>query len=94
MPTFDEHFRDVVRENGQPIVLSPYGFKVKEINGQKFMCCMTKEEWEQFCEEHHMPRHPNDNCNMSSIGHCHGYCNGGYNCVPAAFDNGATCGCA
>jgi hypothetical protein len=94
MPTFEEIFRDVVRENGQPVVLSPYGFKIMEVDGKKFMCCMTKEEWEKFCDIHQINHRPDDFCWMSSPGHCYGDCGGGPNCVPASFDNGATCGCA
>jgi hypothetical protein len=47
----DALLKDVVRENGRPVVISPYGFKVGEIEGKKYMIAMSKEENDEFRKE-------------------------------------------
>ena len=40
--------KDVVTENGRPVFLSRYGWKVEELDGKKYVMAMSKEESESF----------------------------------------------
>lgn len=69
--------REVVKENGRPVVLSRYGFKIVELDGRKYMMAMTKEEFDNFVDRSGAT--PKDGfCIVDDYAHCYpqGGCRG------------------
>ena len=42
---------DVEKEDGRPVIVSQYGFRVREIEGKKYLTAMTKEEYDSLVEK-------------------------------------------
>ena len=69
--SFEDAIKDVERDkNGSPIVLSPYGMIVREIEGKKYLCTMTKEEALERIKELGRSSPKFDECYWSSGGFC------------------------
>lgn len=68
---FREALKDVERDRDGIVVLSPYGFAVREINGKKYLTCLTKEEYEDLLKEQGISILP-------GIGTCYTPSSGGY----------------
>jgi len=41
---FETLVKDVVKKDGQPVVVSRYGFKVETIDGVKYLIAATEQE--------------------------------------------------
>jgi hypothetical protein len=67
----DALIADVVRENGRPVVISPYGFKVGEIDGKKYMIAMTKEEYDAFLQESGQSKKVLGTCYIDDYARCY-----------------------
>ena len=44
-PQLEDELRNVERDQNGVIVLSPYGFTIKEIRGKRYVVCRTEEEY-------------------------------------------------
>jgi hypothetical protein len=48
---FQDAVKDLVSENGRPIVLSRYGWKIEEIDGKKYLMAMNEAENQSMAKD-------------------------------------------
>ncbi|WP_422369075.1 hypothetical protein [Pelagibius sp.] len=91
---YQEGLKEVARrEDGSPIVLSPYGFRIMEIDGEKFIVSRTKEEADRVLEEISKEAGKQvEPCYMRDDGGCRGNCPNHQPCRNSTRHNMCVCG--
>jgi hypothetical protein len=68
---FQKLLADVEMQNGQPVILSLYGFNIKEIDGKKYLVATTEEEYKSVYGEEEFQRiRPGRGCWVAGIANC------------------------
>jgi len=89
---FETLVKDVVKKDGQPVVVSRYGFKVETIDGVKYLIAATEQEYDEARAKLGLSKSTAGNCSMQNHGDCISeHCTG--TCEPMISGGLAFCNC-
>jgi hypothetical protein len=92
MTDFQTLVKDVVKKDGRPVVISRYGFKVEEINEEKYLMAATEQEYNEALARLAKTKSAAGHCSMQDSGECFSEgCTG--TCEPKISGGHAFCDC-